>query len=137
MTLTQTPTTPARPYIASHPRPAPAAASKHRYGRKTFTCFRAHTVLTRPARALAGTDEFALRIPRPRPAAMLPQCAADAAAGGVTLCETFFGEVVLDNLRATRRHPTRPQLRQKPVRRAAKRAAARNRHPARRARLEK
>lgn len=76
MTLTQTTTAPARPYIASHPRPAPAAASKHRYGRKTFTCFRAHRVLTRPARALAGIEEFALRLPRPRPAAMLPQCAA-------------------------------------------------------------
>ena len=128
MTLTQTTTAPARPYIASHPRPAPAAASKHRYGRKTFTCFRAHTVLTRPARALAGTDEFALRIPRRRPPAMLPQCAADAAAYGITLCETFFGGIVLDNLRETRRHPTR-----KP----ARRPKATNRHPARRARLEK
>ena len=135
MTLTQTPTIPARPYMASHPRPAPAAASKHRYGRKTFTCFRANRILSRPARALAGIGEFTLRLPRParlrcyRPPAMLPQAIADAAAYGITLCETFFGGIVLDNLRATRRHPTRPQLRQKP--------AARNRHPARRARLEK
>ena len=132
MTLTQTPTTPARPYMASHPRPAPAPSSKHRYGRKTYTCRRAHTVLTRPARALAGAEEFALRLPRPCPAPALPQAIADAAAGGITLRETFFGEVVLDNLRETRRHP-RPQTR-KPGRWLP---AARNRHPARRARLDK
>lgn len=127
MTLNQTPNQPARPYIASHPRPILAAASKHRYGRKTYTCRRANTILTRPARALAGTGEFALRLPRRRPSALLPQTIADAATHDTPLRETFFGEVLLDNLRATRRHPHAK----------TRRPRATNRYPARRARLGK